>query len=413
MTTELATAHEPPIEDVLNDLIMNCKELSQLETRLAQFNFFRVLRAGQNEIRHSNVLAWLFDAAESHGLGDFFLRRWLMEVMFNAGKNTGEASWISPILVDALQIDSMEVFRELMSIDLLLRITTKAGDTWIICIENKVNSKQGKGQLERYRNSVAKRFGDASRQFFIFLTKNQEVPEDTNYLVSSYADIASVIDRCLAERQDSLGAEPLLLIRHYQELLREDFMDENESTRLAQEIYKRHQRAIDFIIENKRDPIFEITNLIETTLRQEAQELGIVMSRTGKGRIRFIPNEWDTDINRQGRAWGENSHYLVLELCLYTNRVDLSIIAGRTPDPWADRLWALCANPPFQRSQKVRPQSWLKAYRSISPYSVTPDVEPHDMAEKLLEWTRTELRKDNYLEAVRVLTDLLPDLEGS
>jgi PD-(D/E)XK nuclease superfamily len=64
----------------LNALVVSCPELRELEKLLGNFNIFRVLRFEHGEIRHSNVLSWLFDPDESHGLRDLFLRRWLMRV---------------------------------------------------------------------------------------------------------------------------------------------------------------------------------------------------------------------------------------------------------------------------------------------------------------------------------------------
>ncbi|MEQ9449322.1 MAG: PD-(D/E)XK nuclease family protein, partial [Rhodospirillaceae bacterium] len=61
------------VEGALTDLIMNCPELPKLEAQLAQFNIFRVLRADRNELRHSNMLAWLFRPDEQHSFGDLFL----------------------------------------------------------------------------------------------------------------------------------------------------------------------------------------------------------------------------------------------------------------------------------------------------------------------------------------------------
>ena len=43
-----------------------------------EFNTFDVLRYADYEIRHSNVLAWLFRPADTHGIGERFLR-WFVE----------------------------------------------------------------------------------------------------------------------------------------------------------------------------------------------------------------------------------------------------------------------------------------------------------------------------------------------
>jgi hypothetical protein len=45
-------------------------ELEDLSAILSTFNVFRALKIEQVEIRHSNVLAWLLDPEETHGLSD-------------------------------------------------------------------------------------------------------------------------------------------------------------------------------------------------------------------------------------------------------------------------------------------------------------------------------------------------------
>ena len=49
----------------------------------AEFNTFDVLQYANYEIRHSNVLAWLLQPAETHGIGDRFLKWFVCHV--NAG----------------------------------------------------------------------------------------------------------------------------------------------------------------------------------------------------------------------------------------------------------------------------------------------------------------------------------------
>ena len=59
----------------LNELIVNCPDFGKLESLLGGFNLFRVLAFEYGEIRHSNVLAWILDPAESHGLDSTFLQK--------------------------------------------------------------------------------------------------------------------------------------------------------------------------------------------------------------------------------------------------------------------------------------------------------------------------------------------------
>jgi hypothetical protein len=397
----------------LTSLIMECPELAQLEARLAQFNIFRILKADRHEIRHSNMLAWLLNPIESHGLEDLFLRRWIMEIMYKADQdNVTEADRVSPISIDVLQIENVEVYRERDSIDVLVIVSTKNGDEWVFCIENKVGAKQSKDQLKKYRIRVEEKFSTALHRFYIFLTKNTEEPADKRYLVSSYSDIARVLDRCISEQRDSIGPEPLLLIEHYQQLLREDFMDENESTRLAREIYKRHARAIDFIIENKIDPVFNLTTSLENAIANSSEALGVVMSRSGKGRIRFLPKEWDRVENQVAPGRDSAGHFLVLLLDLYGKNVDFSIMAERAPANWTDHVWDLCAHPPFQKSQKLKPEKWLKAYTAKSSFKVTDESDVDTLSQEIFEWLTSEMKKPQFVEAKDKLLAILPHLKA-
>ena len=51
--------------NALNELVVNCPELAEVESLMGGFNLFSVLGFEYGELRHSNALAWLFDPSES------------------------------------------------------------------------------------------------------------------------------------------------------------------------------------------------------------------------------------------------------------------------------------------------------------------------------------------------------------
>jgi hypothetical protein len=205
---------EGDIETALTDLVMNCPELVELEGRISRFNIFRVLKAERHEIRHSNMLAWLFDPEESHGLGDRFLRRWLMNVVHDAADHqTMPESLPSPIEIDALDIDYVDVEREHTQIDLLVRIQTGTEKTWVVCIENKIETAQHSNQLRRYREYVERSYADAEKRLYVFLTKYEEVPEEPGFIISFHEVIEGVLRSCVAERGNAIGPEPKIARR--------------------------------------------------------------------------------------------------------------------------------------------------------------------------------------------------------
>lgn len=407
---------EASIEQALTELVMNCPELAQLEAQLARFNIFRVLRADRDELRHSNLLAWLFQPDEAHGLGESFLRRWLMRIMHDAASSPPvPPGWISPIMIDAADIEYVEVNRETENIDLLVVIHRQKGGPWVVCIENKIDSAQHSNQLNRYHDFVEHRFADAERRVYVFLTRHGEIPENADFVQSSYEEVAQVLDTCLAEHEDSIGPEPHLLLKHYRQLLADDFMNENETSQLARQIYLRHKRAIDFILDNKVDPIYEASNALHRALQQHAAELGIVMGVLGKGWVRFLPAAWDVPTNKGGTAWGADSRYLLCEVGLWGKKAELHMTVGRAPAEWADTVWARAAQPPFRQEWKKRPASFIKPYKAKSDIAIDSltGLEEEDIGNMLLDWIKTELRKPQFGEAVEVLATLLPKIKAN
>lgn len=54
---------------------MDMEIFEQIEAKLSDFNAFETLGVVNTEIRHSNVLAWLLNPRENHGIGDVFIKK--------------------------------------------------------------------------------------------------------------------------------------------------------------------------------------------------------------------------------------------------------------------------------------------------------------------------------------------------
>ena len=61
----------------------NNLSFQQLNQQINSFNALKVLKLENYEIRHSNVLAWLLNPKETHGLRDYFMRKMLEYVLLN------------------------------------------------------------------------------------------------------------------------------------------------------------------------------------------------------------------------------------------------------------------------------------------------------------------------------------------
>lgn len=126
-----------------------------------EFNAFDVLRYAEYEIRHSNVLGWLLDPGETHGVGRAFLDRFLGEVNESI-TDRGE--------------QRVRVYRELHYVDVTVFLES-ARDRHIVAIENKPGgySPEHLAQVCGYAKELRKKYPDYTLHN-VLLTTSREVP---------------------------------------------------------------------------------------------------------------------------------------------------------------------------------------------------------------------------------------------
>lgn len=398
----------------LNELIVNSSDFEELERLLGGFNLFQVLRFEYGEIRHSNVLAWIFDPSESHGLDESFLKKWLMRVLHEFPESQIP---ISPIDIDSWQLLDVEVRREWRNIDLLLILKFAKGLPWVICIENKVNSTQHSGQLSRYRTIVEREFQDAGQRIYFFLTKNSEVPDDSHYLQASYSQVHRVLTECLAARAHVIGSEPKTLLENYISLLEEKFMDQSKIAEIARTIYKQHRRALDVIFEHRPDNLLNVSDDIRKMMSDKADDLEIVMTVCSKSYIRFIPKQWDHPGNRHGTAWSHCPHIILFEIHLGAKQPTLNVVSGKAPAPWIDELWDLAysADSPFcpPKKRTNRPKEWVMLHLAGKSKILLGEdqLDDIDIPLGIFSWCALLLKNPDTRKVIELVSSKLDALE--
>lgn len=152
--------------------------INLIEEWMRDAKFHQILRYGEErhwlsvtglrETNHSDILAWLLNAEEGHGLGDFFLRRLLVDAM-TADRNAEEVArlvekgkWprLAELLGDGLS--GFQVAREVACGDIQIGKRTEKGFVDIlllnrqrrlaILIERKASRIAGAKQLEKYES---------------------------------------------------------------------------------------------------------------------------------------------------------------------------------------------------------------------------------------------------------------------
>ena len=166
---------------------------------MKNFNIFEVLNISHLEIKHSDVLAYLFNNKESHNLKDTFLKEFIYEV---------EAA--SNIDLNLTLDDSYNIKREYAIpkgfVDLLL-ISYK--HKTIIVIENKIQSKERDNQLKKYKEYFKDK-GAGYKLVFIYLTMNDEKASDDEYISVNYTTVIKSLERVLRYKNYSEKIEYFL-----------------------------------------------------------------------------------------------------------------------------------------------------------------------------------------------------------
>jgi len=237
-------------------------DFDRLELNLKRSNIFRILRITKTEIRHSNFISWLLDPSESHNLREIFLKRFLLDVEVD---------------IDDLKYQKVEIRREWRNIDLLIIFSND-----VICIENKVESKEHSNQLKRYEEIVNENFKNY-RKHFIYLTPFGSEPSEDIYETYSYQQVIVNIDHVLNVFERNLTSDVIQYMKDYSEILKIDIMKEHEINDLALKVYNRHREAFEFIFDNKPDLTFDTKSKYEN----KVIESGWVLGTKGKQFVRF------------------------------------------------------------------------------------------------------------------------------
>ncbi|MCG7640661.1 MULTISPECIES: PD-(D/E)XK nuclease family protein [unclassified Alteromonas] len=122
----------------------------------------------------------------------------------------------------------------------------------------------------KYREDVEERF-DEYDVIGIFLTLNEEEPEEQSYSTLNYAACFELIGLLLEHHADVISSKVYTFIEHYKDTLgRITGMNEESINmkNLAIKMYREHKAAIDFIYENGKSTEFQF---VSQSLKSEGE----------------------------------------------------------------------------------------------------------------------------------------------
>jgi PD-(D/E)XK nuclease superfamily protein len=149
------------------DAFFQSPEMARLRQAHLRFDPFEALGITGRELSYSTLLAYFLRPSSGHRLGFAFLKAFFNAVL----EETSDTASLVPFLahVDDTDENSVRVWREWRSIDIVVTWNTGDRGDAVVAIENKIWAAEGWKQLARYQNELARQFPKALKAV-IFLT---------------------------------------------------------------------------------------------------------------------------------------------------------------------------------------------------------------------------------------------------
>jgi PD-(D/E)XK nuclease superfamily len=202
--------------------------------------------------------------------------------------------------VDLFDLSDTMVQREWSHVDILC-VSDKA--KLVVLIENKIDSGEGEGQLDRYLKKVKGDVGFSGYKILpVYLTPDGEPPEDEgpDFIAVDYSLVCQALRAILETRRSAMAPDVLTTVSHYHQMLQRHIVSDSQIAELAKRIYEKHKRALDIIIEHRPDQRMELANHLKQLIGAEPTLQADYFTSTT---ICFLPIEWKdiADLN-QGKG---------------------------------------------------------------------------------------------------------------
>lgn len=326
----------------LRDFEADKAELEKLEALLDRFNIFEAVGMERQEIRHSKFLAFLLDPNESHHMGDAFVKRLLQRAVMDSPSATAS---ITSFEREPWDLKDLSVWREWRNLDIFMVDEQRK---LAVVIENKIDAGEHGDQLDRYYEAVRQEYPDY-RLLALYLTLNGDEPSHPGYLPVSYRAVCEILDS-IAERHASIREPDLrTLITHYTEMLRRHIVGDSEIARLSREIYEKHRRAIDLIVEHRFSLQQEMQEIVTRMIKEtEILVYNRKVTVSPKQWISFWLHKWDVSslMVADGKKWTGTDRILLLMFGNHTDSLSLIMQIGPGDEKTRNKLLTMAHNNP-------------------------------------------------------------------
>jgi hypothetical protein len=379
-------------KDFLEKFILNNPELDKLESMLSDFNLFETLNLVNTEIRHSNVLSWLLNPNENHGLGTYFLNIFIKNFI---SENKTVIEDLNVFDIEMFNFNDIEIRREWKNIDILIKIK-ESDQNIVIAIENKIKSSEHSNQLERYREIIEKEF-IGFKKLYIFLTPETTIPGDEVWINFNYGTVSELIDNIINHKRDLLNSNILNFIEHYNIILKRYIVGNSEIEKICKQIYKKHKAALELIFQFKPDIASDISDLVQLLISENSE---IILDSAGKTIIRFTTKIIEDKIPKISEGWLKSKRLLAFEFYNYDNRLVLRLYIGPGQKEYREKLFEYLSKKKeiFTSTTRTLSKKWHCVYQK--EFLNKKDIEEKDYndLENIVRLKWNEFVKENIKE---------------
>ncbi len=277
------------------------------EEQRTEFDAIDFLRLSNDEEFHSNFLAWLLGPNNNHGIGDYFLKKFLRRVGL---------SFEVIESVDWTPAESQREWRNIADgqpgyLDILI-VNESTG--FLCAIENKIWSGEHSEQLTRYRKALKERYSDYDRHY-IFLSPRGTLPyreeEQKYWKPMNYTAILELVEQTIDDTE--VREDVRAFLRQYATTLRRKIVPDSNTNiaELVRKIYLEHREAIELIIQHKPNLVDEMKQIFRDAIkRQDKWRLDC----EDVGFLRFQSTDWGRfAVQKTGTGWlAQSSNALLL-----------------------------------------------------------------------------------------------------
>ena len=239
--------------------------LDKIKNSVMNFNILEITGMGSQEIKHSNILAWMFSNSE-HNLEYKILEDFLKKIVeFN---EVSEATTFLKHYIYLPEKDkNITIYREKDNIDLLI---VDNANKVVIAIENKVYANErsdGKdgGQLKNYCKIVDENYKNFKNKIFIYLTIDGLSPESEEnqkiWLNATHEMIGEAVEDIL-EKQTILPKAEMILTSYIDLLKRRNIMEDKNLEELCKKIWDKNSKALDILFRYRTTNLDKLYDLI-------------------------------------------------------------------------------------------------------------------------------------------------------